>query len=125
MYGGPCGDIHFGHFKKTLIEYGQQMYGKRKRAVIKAKLTLRQNHNRGTNPKTDGHTLYRIELSHSTQLYNKSNRASVSRLHRTVSDIQLGLGLRFGTPSLLCVRVSSLQESVRYHADAVQCSPMQ
>jgi len=52
--------------------YGQQMYGKR--AVTKTKLTLKQSHNRGTNPKpkADSHMIYCIGLSHSTQLYNKS-----------------------------------------------------
>jgi len=56
---------------------------------------------------------------------------TTSRLDRTAdldsstaSDIRLGLwlGLRLGSPSLLCVRVTSLQASVRYHADAVRCS---
>jgi len=48
------------------------MYGER--AVTKTKLILRQNRNRGTNPKpkADGHKIYCIGLSHSTQLYIKS-----------------------------------------------------
>jgi len=42
---------------------------------------------------------------------------------RLQSDIRLGFGLRlgfrFGPPSLLCVMFSLLQDTVRYHADAV------
>jgi len=72
--------------------YGQQLYGKR--AVTKTKLTLKQSRNRGTNhkPKADSHTIYCIGLSHSTQLYNKSQLSQFSQLHiAATSDTRLGL----------------------------------
>jgi len=52
------------------------------------------------------------------------HQTSILQMHRTALDIRLGLGLRLGPPSLLCVGVGLLQDSIRYHADAVRCCPL-
>jgi len=40
-------------------------------------------------------------------------------LARTDTQARVKVRVRFGTPSPRCSRLSSLQDSVRYHADAV------
>jgi len=70
------------------------------------------------------------DLLHRTTSYCIGLHGDYIGLHRDYIGSQffncighrVGLGLRMGPPSPLCVRVSSLQDSVRYHADAIWCS---